>query len=51
LKVPGLNPIRYVYPGTNNPASYDLWVQLQIGGKKYLVCNWNKAALVNTPYP
>jgi prepilin-type N-terminal cleavage/methylation domain-containing protein len=47
----GLNPIRYVCPGTNNPTSYDLWVQLQINGKKYLVCNWSKAAQVNTPYP
>ena len=47
-----LNPIRYVYPGTNNVGSYDLWVQLQISGKKYLVCNWSKAAQVNaTNYP
>jgi len=47
----GLNPIRYICPGTNNPASYDLWVQLQIKGKKYLVCNWTKSVQVNTPYP
>jgi len=51
LKVSGVNPIRYVCPGTNNPTSYDLWVQLSIGGKLYLVCNWNKSALVNTAYP
>ncbi|MDR3457810.1 MAG: type II secretion system protein [Verrucomicrobiae bacterium] len=42
------NPVRYLYPGINNPTSYDLWVQLQVGGKKYLVCNWAKAVQVNT---
>lgn len=51
LGASGLNPFRYVYPGTNNVGGYDLWVQLQINGKKYLVCNWSKAALVNTTYP
>ena len=47
----GLNPIRYVYPGTNNVGSYDLWVQLQISGKKYLVNNWSKAVQVNSTMP
>jgi prepilin-type N-terminal cleavage/methylation domain-containing protein len=51
LSAVDLNPIRYVYPGTNNPSSYDLWVQLQINGKKYLVSNWSKAAQVNMPLP
>jgi prepilin-type N-terminal cleavage/methylation domain-containing protein len=51
LGASGLNPIRYVYPGTNNPSSYDLWVQLVIGGKTNLVCNWSKAVQVNAPYP
>ena len=51
LSAVGINPIRYQYPGTNNPNSYDLWVQLQISGKKYLVSNWSKSALVNTTYP
>ena len=39
---PGLNPWRYVssHP-TNNPSSYDLWVDLVIGGKKYTVSNWS----------
>jgi prepilin-type N-terminal cleavage/methylation domain-containing protein len=46
-----LNPFRYVCPGTNNPGTYDLWVQLSINGKKYLVCNWSKAVQVNTPFP
>jgi prepilin-type N-terminal cleavage/methylation domain-containing protein len=51
LNATGLNPIRYLYPGTNNPSGYDLWVQLQINDTKYLVCNWSKAAQVNTSYP
>jgi prepilin-type N-terminal cleavage/methylation domain-containing protein len=59
---PGLNPWRYVYPGVNNPGSYDLWVQLSIGSSfsavnvftsphKYLICNWTKQVLVNNPLP
>lgn len=36
------NPWNYACPGTNNPTSYDLWLQLAIGGKTYLVCNWVK---------
>jgi prepilin-type N-terminal cleavage/methylation domain-containing protein len=51
LGVVDLNPIRYVYPGTNNPSSYDLWVQLVISGKTNLVCNWSKSVQVNAPYP
>ncbi len=47
LNAPGLNPWRYVSPGTNNPASYDLWIQLRIAGKYYLVCNWSKEVQVN----
>jgi len=42
LGVSGLNPIRYVCPGTNNPTSYDLWVDLSIGGKVYRVSNWSR---------
>lgn len=50
---PGINPWRYKSTGTltNNPGSYELWVQLSIGGKKYLVCNWNKQPQVNNPLP
>jgi prepilin-type N-terminal cleavage/methylation domain-containing protein len=51
LNAPNLNPFRYVYPGVNNPNSYDLWVQLQIRGKKYLICNWSQQAVVNSPLP
>jgi prepilin-type N-terminal cleavage/methylation domain-containing protein len=38
-----LNPWRYVssHP-TNNPGSYDLWVDLMIGSKTYRVSNWSK---------
>jgi prepilin-type N-terminal cleavage/methylation domain-containing protein len=40
-----LNPWRYVssHP-TNNTGSYDLWVDLVIGGKTYRVSNWIKQA-------
>ncbi len=41
------NPWRYSYPGTNNPGSYDLWVQLVIAGKTNLVCNWTKTVEIN----
>lgn len=51
LSASGLNPFRYVYPGTNNPASYDLWVQLVIGGKTNLICNWSKQVQINNPLP
>ncbi len=46
-----LNPIRYRYPGVNNPGSYDLWVQLVINGKTNLVCNWSKSVQINTSHP
>jgi len=51
LGASGLNPFRYAYPGTNNPGSYDLWVQLVINGKTNLICNWNKQVLINSPLP
>jgi len=52
LVVGGLNPWRYNSSSpTNNPGSYDLYVQLSIGGKKYLICNWTKQAQVNNPLP
>jgi hypothetical protein len=51
LGVPDVNPFRYVYPGTNNPNSYDLWIQLKISGKTNLICNWNKQVLINSPLP
>jgi hypothetical protein len=51
LNASGLNPWRYVSPGTNNPTSYDLWIQLVIGGKTNLVCNWSKEVQINNPLP
>jgi prepilin-type N-terminal cleavage/methylation domain-containing protein len=38
----GLNPWRYVssHP-TNNPSSYDLWVDILIGKKIYRISNWS----------
>ena len=46
LGVSDLNPFCYVYPGTNNPSSYDLWVDLKIGGKTNRVCNWSTRPLI-----
>lgn len=47
-----VNPFRYVYPGVNNPNSYDLWVELNIGGgKTNLICNWSSGIIVNSSYP
>lgn len=45
------NPFRYMYPGTNNPASYDLYVQLVISGQTNLICNWSKEVIKNSPLP
>jgi len=49
---PDLNPWRYnsVNP-TNNPGAYDLWIQLSIGGKTNLICNWSKQVQINRPLP
>ena len=50
-----LNPWRYNSSNpTNNPGSYDLWVQLSIGSstnnpKHYLICNWSKQVQINSP--
>lgn len=48
---PDVNPWRYRYPGVENPNGYDLWVQLKIGGKTNLVCNWSTKVQVNNPLP
>ena len=38
-----VNTIRYVSSNpTNNPNSYDLWVDVLIGGKTNRISNWNK---------
>jgi prepilin-type N-terminal cleavage/methylation domain-containing protein len=41
LNQPDVNPFRYMYPGTNNPNSYDLWIDLVIKGKTNRVSNWS----------
>ncbi len=51
LGIADANPWRYNYPGTNNPSSYDLWIQLKMSGKKYLICNWSKQVQINTSLP
>ncbi|MDE3066823.1 MAG: type II secretion system protein [Verrucomicrobiota bacterium] len=52
LGASGVNPWRYVYPGTNNPNSYDLWVQLVFKpGQTNLICNWSRQVQINAPLP
>jgi prepilin-type N-terminal cleavage/methylation domain-containing protein len=46
LDASGLNPFRYNYPGTNNPSSYDLWIDLRISGKTNRISNWNHAPII-----
>jgi prepilin-type N-terminal cleavage/methylation domain-containing protein len=49
---PGLNPIRYnsTYP-TNNPNSFDLWIDFVIDGKTNRISNWSQEPLVvSRPY-
>jgi prepilin-type N-terminal cleavage/methylation domain-containing protein len=45
------NPWRYLYPGVHNPNSYDLWIQIFIGGKTNLICNWRTDPEVNPTLP
>jgi len=52
LTVIDLNPWRYNSSSpTNNPGSYDLWVQLSMGGQTNLICNWSKQVQINSPLP
>jgi prepilin-type N-terminal cleavage/methylation domain-containing protein len=47
----GLNPWRYrsrttkQRPTLNNPDSYDLWLDVNIGGNVYRICNWSQQPL------
>ena len=47
------NPWRYNSSSpTNNPGSYDLWLQLVVQpGQTNLVCNWSKQVQINSPLP
>jgi prepilin-type N-terminal cleavage/methylation domain-containing protein len=53
LGSPDLNPWRYNSSSpTNNPGSYDLWVQLSISGQTNLICNWTRQVQIgNTNLP
>jgi prepilin-type N-terminal cleavage/methylation domain-containing protein len=51
LGIPGANPWRYNATNPTNNPGYELYVQLKINGKKYLVCNWSKQTIVNSPLP
>jgi prepilin-type N-terminal cleavage/methylation domain-containing protein len=47
-----LNPWRYNSSNpTNNPGSYELWMQLVIGRQTNLICNWTKQVQINSPLP
>jgi type II secretory pathway pseudopilin PulG len=42
-----LNPWRYNSSNpTNNPSSYDLWVDVIIAGKTNRICNWSREPLI-----
>jgi prepilin-type N-terminal cleavage/methylation domain-containing protein len=44
---PGLNPFRYVSTDpTNNPKSFDLWIDILVQGKTNRICNWSEDAIV-----
>jgi len=44
---PGVNPIRYNSANpTNNPNTYDLWIDLSIQQKTNRVCNWSQQVLI-----
>jgi prepilin-type N-terminal cleavage/methylation domain-containing protein len=45
------NPWRYLYPGINNPKTYDLWLQIVVGGKTNLICNWKDTPQINASLP
>jgi prepilin-type N-terminal cleavage/methylation domain-containing protein len=43
----GLNPVRYNSSNpTNNPNSFDLWIDVLIAGKTNRICNWSRDVLI-----
>lgn len=45
--LPPLNPWRYNSSSpTNNPKTYDLWVDISVNGQVLRICNWNSQALI-----
>jgi len=49
---PGVNPFRYNSSSpTNNPNSFDLWIDVMIDGKTNRISNWSREPIiVGTPY-
>lgn len=48
----GVNPWRYNSSNpTNNPGSYDLYVQIVMGGTSNLVCNWSSKVQMAPQWP
>jgi len=44
---PKLNPFRYISTNpTNNPRSFDLWIDIIVQGKTNRICNWSEDAIV-----
>jgi prepilin-type N-terminal cleavage/methylation domain-containing protein len=41
IGVPLVNPWRYLKNGTNNPGSFDLWVDIFVSGKTNRISNWS----------
>jgi prepilin-type N-terminal cleavage/methylation domain-containing protein len=47
-----INPWRYNSSNpTNNPGSYDLWIDVMVGSVTNRICNWNAKPLLNQPPP
>jgi len=47
-----INPWRYNSSNpTNNPGSYDLWIDVMVGSVTNRICNWSKTPLINQPPP
>jgi prepilin-type N-terminal cleavage/methylation domain-containing protein len=46
-KTPGMNPWRYNSSNpTNNPKSFDLWIDVIVGSQTNRICNWSEQPLV-----
>jgi prepilin-type N-terminal cleavage/methylation domain-containing protein len=47
IQIPGANPFRYISTNpTNNPGSFDLWIDIYVQGKTTRICNWSDAPIV-----
>ncbi len=52
LPTPGLNPVRYNSSSpTNNPTTFDLWIDVIIDGKTNRISNWSQdPIIVSSPW-